>query len=141
MRRSDREMNQTTKNMAAAGRSGSGSSDARLVAHVQVETTHGASSPSQLGKYHQRNGSARSSARVLSPSMAHHPAAAQILGTKTRPPTTAAVNAATDTAAEPQSLACLMSGSVSRETRSARRSSAVFMHSAEITSPMQNTIT
>src|SRR5438309_7760091 len=114
-------MNQTTRNRAAAGRTGSGASDAWLVAQVQVNTTHGASSPSQLGKNHQRNDSVRLSPVAISPSMTHHPAAAQIFGTKTTPPTTAAVSASTNTAAEPQSLACLMSGSASRETRSASR--------------------
>ena len=33
--------------------------DARLAAHVQVETTHGASNPSQLGANHQRNNAVR----------------------------------------------------------------------------------
>src|SRR5579883_252294 len=127
-------MNQTTKNMATAGRAGITTFDARLAAQVQVKTTHGASSPNQLGKNHHRHRTAWLSPMVLSTSMSH-PAAAQIFGTKIMPPITTAIVASTNTAADPQSLACLMSGSVSRETRSASRSTA---RSEEHTSELQS---
>jgi hypothetical protein len=51
--------------MAASTRIGSVTFNALLAAHVHVETTHGASSPSQLGPYHQRNGSLRLSTMIL----------------------------------------------------------------------------
>src|SRR6266436_2427701 len=103
-------MDQTTRNIAAAGRNGKFDSELWLSAHVQVKTTHGASNPSQLGKNHQRKDSVGSREGFVSATIRHHPIHAEILGTKTKPPTTADVIASTSTAAEPQSLACLRSG-------------------------------
>src|SRR5437763_335578 len=98
-------MDQTTRNIAAAGRNDKTGSEFSLTAHVQVKTTHGASNPSQLGRNHHRKDSVCSQESSDSPAIVHHPIHAAILGAKTMPPTTADVSASTSTPAELQSLA------------------------------------